>query len=484
MKNSNAINCPKCGYSIDIKDLIQQGAQEQLEVALSKQKTDFEKKMQAAEESREKLRLQLEKEKEKYSEELRNQMRAEFEGKEKKLKEHILETDAASRKVMEEEIARQSAKLKEMDKLKATLLQYEKSKDAAVSEALAAQKIAFAERESRLRAEGLAEGEETRRRLEADLKSKSERLKELNILRADKVRLEREKEELASELSAKAEAEFSLKLKEAKASIARQETERNELVIAELKKQLEDQRKMTEEMRVKQEQGSMQLQGEVQELAIEKWLKEKFLSDEIEEIGKGDMGADSIQFVRNTAGKICGSIYYESKRTKVFQEAWIGKLKKDMMEKKADIGVIVTAVYPKEMDRMGFKDGIYICTYDEFKGLCVFLRDILIKVSAAYAAEENKNEKSVVLYKFLTSNEFKMQFEGIVSAFRTLKDDFEKEKRAIQSQWKKRECQLENVLTITANMYGSIRGIAGNSVPRIEGLELEEVHNSLSLTNE
>ena len=154
-----------------------------------------------------------------------------------------------------------------------------------------------------------------------------------------------------------------------KEKITRQEAEKNELRFKELQKQLEDQKKLTEEMKRKQEQGSMQLQGEVQELAIEEWLAWPFPLDTIEEIKKGERGGDCIQVVNTRTLQNCGSVYYESKRTKNFQPSWIEKFKADMREKGADIGVLVTDVLPADMDRLGQRDGVWICTFEEFKGL-------------------------------------------------------------------------------------------------------------------
>ena len=225
-------------------------------------------------------------------------------------------------------------------------------------------------------------------------------------------------------------------------------------------------------MKKRQEQGSMQLQGEVQELAIEKYLKENYIYDEIKEVGKGDMGADSLQIVNTSYKPNCGTIYYESKRTKTFKEDWIAKFKNDIQEKGADIGVLVTAVYPKGMTRMGMKDGVYICTYEEFKALSFILRETLIKISDTKTLQENRHEKSAILYNYLTSTEFRFQFETIVNAFVGLQNDLESEKRAMNKLWKKREKEIQNVLSATTDMYGAIQGISGNAIQRVEALEL------------
>jgi hypothetical protein len=266
-----------------------------------------------------------------------------------------------------------------------------------------------------------------------------------------------------------------------KDKIRKLEEDKNELRFKELQKQLEDQKKLTEEMKRKQEQGSMQLQGEVQELAIEEWLETKFPLDTIEEIKKGARGGDCIQIVNTRTLQNCGKIYYESKRTKDFQPSWIEKFKADMREKGADIGVLVTEAMPSDFERMGLKDGVWICTYEEFKGLSAVLRESIVKLNLAVASQEGKGDKMHMLYDFLTSNTFRMQVEAIVEGFSQMKSDLESEKRSMQRIWKQRDKQIEKVISNTIDMYGSIKGIAGSAIQSVKALELpgedDEIEN-------
>jgi hypothetical protein len=240
----------------------------------------------------------------------------------------------------------------------------------------------------------------------------------------------------------------------------------------ELKKQLEVQKRLADEMKRKAEQGSMQLQGEVQELAIEEWLQTQFPLDSIEEIKKGARGGDCIQTVNTFNQQNCGKIYYESKRTKDFQGSWIEKFKADMREKGADIGVLVTEAMPSDMQRMGMRDGVWVCSYEEFKGLCNVLRESIIQVSTALGSQVNKGDKMQLLYDYLTSNSFRMQVEAIVEGFSSMKTALDSEKRAMQRIWKEREKQIEKVINNTIDMHASIRGIAGNAIQAVKALEL------------
>jgi hypothetical protein len=255
--------------------------------------------------------------------------------------------------------------------------------------------------------------------------------------------------------------------------IKREEETRNELKFKEYEKQFADQQKLIEEMKRKAEQGSMQLQGEVQELAIEEWILNKFPHDQLEEIKKGARGGDCIQVVINQAGSICGKIYYESKRTKEFSATWIDKFKEDMREIGADLGVIVTQTMPKDMPRFGERDGVWICTYEEFKALSYVLRDSLLRINSVKIVQANKGDKMSVLYDYLTSAEFRMSVESIVEGFTSLQDGLNREKRAMQKIWKEREKQIEKVINSTVGMYGSVKGIAGSAVQDISILELD-----------
>lgn len=324
------------------------------------------------------------------------------------------------------------------------------------------------------------ENSEVLKSMQEELNEKSLQLKELNRAKADIEKLKREKDEMKETLEAESQTRLNEIISLEKEKIKRVEEERNELKMRELMKQLEDQKKLTSEMRRKQEQGSMQLQGEILELAIEEWLTTEFPLDNIEEIKKGARGGDCIQIVNTRDAANCGRIYYESKRTKEFQANWIEKFKNDMREKGVDIGVIVTEAMPAGMDRMGQINGIWICKFEDFKSLAAVLRESLIRVSLALVSQENKGDKMTMLYDFLTSSEFRMRIEAIVEGFTQMKAGLESEKRAMLKIWKEREKQIEKVVINTIEMYGSVKGIAGNAVQSVAALELptdDEIDN-------
>jgi hypothetical protein len=299
---------------------------------------------------------------------------------------------------------------------------------------------------------------------EKEEKLKEARKKELEFLQKEQA-LKTKEEELELTLNRKLLDERA-KLKE---QVVKEEAERNklkeqesQLKIKELEKQKEDQARLIEEMKRKSEQGSMQLQGEVQELLLEEILKQTFPFDKIEEVGKGVRGADCIQIVRNGTGTEVGKIIYESKRTKDFSQDWIEKLKADMRNLGADVAIIVTQAFPKDMDRFGEKDGVYICSFSEVRSVALLLRNAVLKIADAKKSQENKGDKMVMLYDYLTGTEFGEQWKAIREGFLSMKLSIQKERDAMEKLWKAREKQLEKVLLNAAHIQGSVEGIAGS----------------------
>lgn len=308
---------------------------------------------------------------------------------------------------------------------------------------------------------------------EAD--SAKKEISDLKTAKIENEQLKRKLKDQEQDLALKYEQQLSEKLQHEIVSIQKRESERVELKLKEREELIGSLRKQVEEMSRKAEQGSMQMQGEVQELAIEEILRNLFPVDLIEEVGKGVRGADTVHTVRNRFGVDCGKILYESKRTKSFVQDWIPKLKADALTVKADVLVIITEALPEGIDKIGQKDGVWICTYFDFKGLVIVLRESLIKISEAYSSQTNKGEKMQMLYDYLTSNEFMMQVSAIVEGFSDLQDSYVREKRAMERIWKEREKQLEKVLLNTNHFIGSIKGIAGTSIPQLKEIDKHEV---------
>lgn len=296
---------------------------------------------------------------------------------------------------------------------------------------------------------------------------------ELRKVAVEKEKLERKFKQIEQETELKYEKLMSQKLDEELAKALKLSASESELKMRELTLKLERTTEQLAEAQRQIEQGSVQLQGEVQELAIEEWLREKFPFDEIAEIKKGARGADCVHKIRDHVGRDVGCVYYESKRTKDFQKSWIEKFKQDMRERNADVGVLVTQIMPSDMEFMSFRDGILVCTFTEFKAACFLVRERVLAVAAANASQENRGDKIGMVYDYLCGNEFRMSVEGIVDAFTEMQTELESERRTTKARWAKREKQIDKVITNTTRMYGSIRGIAGGEVQAVAALELD-----------
>ncbi|RVZ96308.1 DUF2130 domain-containing protein [Helicobacter pylori] len=414
--------CPKCQEPIDVNEaLYKQIEQENQNKFLAQQKA-FEKEV--------------------------NEKRAQYQSYFKNLeqKEEALKEREKEQKAKFDEAVKQASAL---------ALQDEKAK--IIEEA---RKNAFLEQQKGLEL------------LQKELDEKSKQVQELHQKEAEIERLKRENNEAESRLKAENEKKLNEKLETEREKIEKALHEKNELKFKQQEEQLEMLRNELKNAQRKAELSSQQLQGEVQELAIEEFLKQKFPLDSIEEIKKGQRGGDCIQVVHTREFQNCGKIYYESKRTKEFQKAWVEKLKSDMREIGADVGVIVSEALPKEMERMGLFEGVWVCSFEEFKGLSAVLREGVIQVGLAKKSQENKGDKVNLLYHYLTSSEFSMQVNAIIEGFEQLRADLESEKRAMNRIWKSREKQIDKVFEGTINMYGSIKGIAGNAIGQVKALEL------------
>ena len=317
------------------------------------------------------------------------------------------------------------------------------------------------------------ENEEFIKELQNELNQNSDQLRSLRKTEAEFAKFKREANQIKEKIEAESEIKISEALKAEKAKLSQEFQTKAELDLKEKDLLIEQLKTDVKEMQRKAEQGSMQAQGEAMELAIEEFLAVNFPLDTIEEIKKGVRGADCIQTVNSYSRPNCGKIYYESKNTKSWSNDWIGKFKSDMQEKVVDIGILVTKAYPSGITSMTQIDGIWVCSFEEFKVLSAALRDSLIKVSTTISTQNGKADKMSLLYDFLTGNEFRMQVEAIVEGFTSMKNDLDKEKRAMARLWKQREKQIEKVITNTTMMYGSVKGIAGESIQTVGALELD-----------
>ncbi len=430
MSTQNSIKCPNCGIQIDIDEIFYHQIEEQYKqknlAEQQKLRDEVEAKRQEYKQAFDMLKAKeasMQEQKEKFDEELRKATKAQIKLERAKLqdelKKELVEEQSESMALLQKELEEKSKQVQELNKSKAQIEKLKRDMTEVESKAKADAQVA----------------------LNAQLQAEKEKLAiQANELKAQALKEIREATEL--ELKAKDEQ------------------------IAQMAKSIEDAKR-------KSEQGSMQVQGESLETIIESWLAAQFPFDSIDEVKKGAFGADCIQTIHTRELQNCGVICYESKNTKAWSDGWIAKLKQDMLKVNADIGVLVTSVYPNNMDRMGWVDGIWVCSLDEFKGSVSLLRESLIRVHKTVQREDNRSDKMSLLYNYLTGNEFSMQLNAIVEGFMTMQTELDKERRSLMASWKRRQKLIDGVLQNTTEMYGSLQGIAGASaLGHIEALEL------------
>ena len=309
--------------------------------------------------------------------------------------------------------------------------------------------------------------------LREELEKKDKKLTESReaelTIRKQKLELEEEKKSFEVEKQRQLDEERSkirLKVEMEMLEASRLKDREKDKVIDDLKNALEDAQR-------KASQGSQQLQGEVAELDLEESLKHHFLFDTIEPVGKGVRGADIRQIVKTQLGNVCGTIIWESKRTKAWSADWIVKLKDDMRKEKANIPVIISSVLPDEAEKgIGLIDGVWVCGYDLYLVLAELLRGKLIEVAREKYVSQNKAGKAEILYNYITSHEFSQQVEAIVEVYQDMQSQIAKERAAFEKLWKTREAQVNRLVGSTASIIGSLRGSIGSTLPSIKGLDL------------
>jgi hypothetical protein len=332
----------------------------------------------------------------------------------------------------------------------------------------------------------VAEALRAKRLVETDLDARAKEIADLNeVLRqrdtklaeaqqaqADLVRKQRDLDDARREIDLTIENRVQAGLTAVRDQ-AKQETEAAlSLRVREKEEQIASMQRQIEDLKRKAEQGSQQLQGEVQELALEALLRERFARDLIEPVPKGEFGGDLIQRVVGPAGQIVGSILWEAKRTKNWSDSWLGKLREDQRAAKADVSLIVSQALPKGVQTFDYIDGVWVTDPKCALAVAVALRESLVALSAARLAGEGQQTKMEMVYRYLTGPRFRQRIEAVVERFAEMQADLDRERKAMTRLWAKREEQIHSVVDTMAGLYGDLQGIAGRSLQEIEGLEM------------
>lgn len=304
------------------------------------------------------------------------------------------------------------------------------------------------------------------------LKKKDQKLAEAQQAQADLLRKQRELDDAKRELDLTVEKRVQEGLTATRDQAKKEVEEALKFKVMEKEQTITSMQKQIEELKRRAEQGSQQLQGEVQELELEALLTSKFPQDQIQPVAKGEYGGDVLHRVAGSFGQPCGTILWESKRTKNWSDGWLTKLREDQRQAKAEIAIIVSQALPKEVETFEFIDGVWVTHPKAALPVAMAMRHTLLEVASARQASEGQQTKMEMVYQYLMGPRFRQRVQAIVEGFSSMQEDLDKERKVIMKQWAKREEQIDRVMQATVGMYGDLQGIAGKTLQEIEGLEI------------
>jgi hypothetical protein len=305
------------------------------------------------------------------------------------------------------------------------------------------------------------------------LKQRDIKLADAQKAQADLIRKQRELDDAKRELELTVEKRVETGLAAAREKAKKEAEDEMKLKVMEAEQTIASMQRQIEDLKRRAEQGSQQLQGEVQELELEALLGTRFPRDTIQPVPKGEFGGDILHRVIGPLGQQCGTILWESKRTKNWSDGWLPKLREDQRAAKAEIAVIVTQILPKDVETFGIVDQVWVAHPKVALPVAVALRQTLIEIAGARQSSEGQQTKMEMVYQYLTGPRFRHRIQAIVEAFSSMREDLDRERKAITKQWSKREEQIDRVMQATVGMYGDLQGIAGKTLQEIEGLEFQ-----------
>ena len=287
---------------------------------------------------------------------------------------------------------------------------------------------------------------------------------------------DKEIEKSKKDAEKKAQVEADKKYK-SQLALKDQENQKKDDELEKLKKsqEISDRRleqKMEEIARMKK-QGSMELQGEIQEERLQDYLEKIFPEDDIVDVSKGKKGGDCIQTINYKDKNNLAKIYFESKDTKVFNEQWVSKLLKDMQEKGISNGIIVCSpsCMPVDLD----KERSYVERHGNVITIIPMIKPIIhgvvnrIRTILILKLRENKDHEIPAVMKkcfeILNSPNFTIPITNMVSDIKNMKDQLEKDKDSFMLSLSKKEKTINNIKDSLTDMVLPLINIDSNLFP-------------------
>lgn len=435
------IRCPKCGAEIELTEALTGQIEQNIKAQYAAEAAKKDKQISEKAEALKKQEEELLKQQQSIDSQINNILKAE------------------------------RAKIAEQKK---SLEEQQSQIENQVAEKLRAQRKDVAEAE---RKKIIAEQAEQTKALQEELEEKNKKIAEATKKELELLKKQRQLEEQSEQLELEVERKLAEERKKILEEAAKKASEENLLKMREKDDLIKAMQCQIEDLKRKAETGSQERQGEALEEQLQEVLQQAFPFDRFEEIKKGARGADILQIVRNSSGKECGSILWESKNTKDFQKSWIDKLKNDQREARANLAVIMSIALPSDIDSFGIYQDVWVTDYKSVVGLAMALRQSLVNLKRSEIIQANQDSLKDVIYNYITSQEFAMHIKAVVSAYKQMQEDLDSEKRSMQRIWKKRETQIQKVMGNVTDIYATIEGLVGSQkvLPDIEPLSLEAV---------
>jgi hypothetical protein len=441
MTSANTISCPSCGTQIEVSEALSRRAEEELRTQWDSEAKGKQEEAAAAarEDERRKSQEQI-----------------------GQLRQLLQQSATHLEKTREREI--------ELEERAAELGRLKRSLEAESERKLGEMAV---EQKEKLKAEAARTAELEISDLRIQLAEHAARLQESIEAELDyrkRIRgLENEKRELDLAMHRKLDEQRHQLVAAAREASAAD----YELKLKEKDQQIERLRQAADELKRKSEQGSVELQGEALEIDLEEKLRSAFPQDLFKPVARGARGPDVLQIVRGPNLVECGSIIWEAKNSKNWSPAWIPKLKEDQRATAANLAVLVSVSLPREIPHFGTVAGVCICSPQCVLPLAMLLRERLEQVAFARGASQARKKKTELIFDYISSDDFRLQMEGIIAAFSAMREQISRERRTMEKQWRERGKLLEIVMLNTSRMYGDLRGIAGASIRQVTSLELD-----------
>src|SRR5256714_1183100 len=202
--------------------------------------------------------------------------------------------------------------------------------------------------------------------------------------------------------------------------------------------------------------------GEGSEVDLFEQLRTAFEGDRIQRVPKGVNGADVIHEVVHN-NKVCGKIIYDAKNRDAWQNGFATKLRADKLAQAADHAILSSNKFPKDKSQIHAQDGVIVANPARVLAIVEILRDQIVRMHELRISKEAREEKTVALYAFVTSDHFKQLVEQVEAQAVKMLDLDSKEQEAHRRVWDQRGKLIRSVQKARSDLTFEIDRIIGTA---------------------